>query len=453
MFAAEVGRNDPCPCGSGKKYKKCCLAADERAGESPVQRWHDLDGRVAQELARYAQRRFGPAWDEVFDEYPIDMDEHPDAQVHWSLFMNWALYEHKIQGRPVVDWYLEDRGRNLGFDEKGWLEAQRRAWLSMLEVTDVVPGATVTVLDLLTGHEHVVTEVSGSRMLGKHSLVLGRVVEHAGAKLFCGLHPNPLPPLHGPELLGELRKDLRGSKKLDPTELRQGDTATFLINRWQDEVDDLASAPPPKLANTDGEELVWTTDSYAFTPASARTEVEKRLAAEPEVEPPEPGEKDRTYTFFKGAATPEHPATVIGTARLLARELRVESNSTSRADTLRARVETACAGLVRHRRRSTKDMQALLAEAATSKGRGSEPVIGPEADAALLEFKRRHYASWSGEALPALDGLTPREAAATPEFRARLVALIKDMERSEAMSPPGHRFDFAGIRAELGIKF
>jgi hypothetical protein len=22
----EVGRNDPCPCGSGKKYKKCCLA-------------------------------------------------------------------------------------------------------------------------------------------------------------------------------------------------------------------------------------------------------------------------------------------------------------------------------------------------------------------------------------------------------------------------------------------
>jgi uncharacterized protein len=22
--ASKVGRNDPCPCGSGKKYKKCC---------------------------------------------------------------------------------------------------------------------------------------------------------------------------------------------------------------------------------------------------------------------------------------------------------------------------------------------------------------------------------------------------------------------------------------------
>jgi hypothetical protein len=25
----KVGRNEPCPCGSGKKYKKCCLAKDE----------------------------------------------------------------------------------------------------------------------------------------------------------------------------------------------------------------------------------------------------------------------------------------------------------------------------------------------------------------------------------------------------------------------------------------
>ena len=25
---ARVGRNDPCPCGSGRKYKKCCLEAD-----------------------------------------------------------------------------------------------------------------------------------------------------------------------------------------------------------------------------------------------------------------------------------------------------------------------------------------------------------------------------------------------------------------------------------------
>ncbi len=27
----KIGRNDPCPCGSGRKYKRCCLAARNRS--------------------------------------------------------------------------------------------------------------------------------------------------------------------------------------------------------------------------------------------------------------------------------------------------------------------------------------------------------------------------------------------------------------------------------------
>ena len=30
----KVGRNDPCPCGSGKKYKNCCLDKDMAAGKT-----------------------------------------------------------------------------------------------------------------------------------------------------------------------------------------------------------------------------------------------------------------------------------------------------------------------------------------------------------------------------------------------------------------------------------
>jgi methionyl aminopeptidase len=31
MRTAKIKRNDPCPCGSGKKYKKCCLGKPEIA--------------------------------------------------------------------------------------------------------------------------------------------------------------------------------------------------------------------------------------------------------------------------------------------------------------------------------------------------------------------------------------------------------------------------------------
>ena len=31
-----TGRNDPCPCGSGKKYKKCHLDADEQSRSKAI---------------------------------------------------------------------------------------------------------------------------------------------------------------------------------------------------------------------------------------------------------------------------------------------------------------------------------------------------------------------------------------------------------------------------------
>ena len=33
MAGRKIGRNDPCPCGSGKKYKRCCLEVDARRAE------------------------------------------------------------------------------------------------------------------------------------------------------------------------------------------------------------------------------------------------------------------------------------------------------------------------------------------------------------------------------------------------------------------------------------
>jgi hypothetical protein len=446
MFAAQIGRNDPCPCGSAQKYKKCCLRRDGQANESPAQRWHDLDGRLATELGQYALRRFGAAWEEVMEDYPIEMEDEP---AHAGLFVCWALYERKLEGRPIVDWFLEDRGRNLVADERQWLEAQRRAWLSVLEVTDVVPGSTVGVHDLLTGRRHSVTEVTGSKTISRHDLVLGRVVEHDGHALFAGLHPNSLPPLQGPDLVAEVREELGLPKPAEPLRMKEDGTATVLVSIWQEGVDELASRPRPRLTNTAGDELAWTTDVFSFTSSTARGEVEKRLATEPDIEGPAPGQKKRAYTFLH---QPEGdvPPTVLGSARVLAKELRVESNSRARADALRARLESLCAGLVRHRRRATKDMDELLAEARPAPRR-APPMAGPEVDALLLEVKGRHYATWTREPLPALDGLTAREAATNPRYRSRLAALLKDMERSEEDSPPGQRFDFGAIRAELGI--
>ena len=38
MTGRKIGRNDPCPCGSGKKYKKCCLEVDARRAAEEKER-------------------------------------------------------------------------------------------------------------------------------------------------------------------------------------------------------------------------------------------------------------------------------------------------------------------------------------------------------------------------------------------------------------------------------
>jgi hypothetical protein len=54
---AQIGRNAPCPCGSGKKYKKCCLEKDlaERRAAAPGaetgQEWEDVENFEAQEFS------------------------------------------------------------------------------------------------------------------------------------------------------------------------------------------------------------------------------------------------------------------------------------------------------------------------------------------------------------------------------------------------------------------
>jgi hypothetical protein len=59
-MAAKIGRNDPCRCGSGKKYKRCCLESDEAAAREAAQEEELFDD--------------DDSWD-----MPDDIDEEPDA--------------------------------------------------------------------------------------------------------------------------------------------------------------------------------------------------------------------------------------------------------------------------------------------------------------------------------------------------------------------------------------
>jgi tetratricopeptide (TPR) repeat protein len=63
----KVGRNEPCPCGSGKKYKQCCLEKHEAANHT-----NDTDLKAKQKeqerLIRRIEKAFGLLGSRQYDE-------------------------------------------------------------------------------------------------------------------------------------------------------------------------------------------------------------------------------------------------------------------------------------------------------------------------------------------------------------------------------------------------
>ncbi|MFK7986054.1 MAG: SEC-C metal-binding domain-containing protein [Sandaracinaceae bacterium] len=65
----KTGRNDPCPCGSGKKYKKCCAGKDRGTSWSPV-------AGISMREYRRRMHEFLTA-DELIQQHPADLTRLP----------------------------------------------------------------------------------------------------------------------------------------------------------------------------------------------------------------------------------------------------------------------------------------------------------------------------------------------------------------------------------------
>ena len=160
--------------------------------------------------------------------------------------------------------------RNRQEAERAWLEAQQQAWMTVWEVVTVDPAKTVTVKDLLSGEQRLIHEVSGSKILKSRDAVLGRVVDHEGVSVFCGIHPRPLPPLEAAEVVRRVRGKLRKKTAIPVERLRDESLGRYMIQRWEEAVEeyDTLRLVPPKLANTDGDDLLITIDHFVFDPTS-----------------------------------------------------------------------------------------------------------------------------------------------------------------------------------------
>jgi len=190
-------RNDPCWCGSGKKYKKCHLEADEKAGRPRVEdddpydeeREEAMNGLLATAGRVHKQRDMLEAAHQYFDS-----DVHEEAKMAKGSeeFFLWYLFAFRPEstGRTAVEEHLRKHGSTLGPGVRELLESWRDSRYGLFEVGTEQKRKVVELKDPYAGDGILVTDTVASVKLRAGDFVLARVADAHGYVAFIG---EPLP--------------------------------------------------------------------------------------------------------------------------------------------------------------------------------------------------------------------------------------------------------------------
>lgn len=483
-------RNEPCPCGSGRKYKRCCWAKDAAAtaAASASSRASGSGPASSRELHPYTRRDRERAIERLvrfIGGRDFDEARTVAAEVFWSgrpewasdeeydaviasengamAFHPWLMYDFEWQRREtLLDLYLSRHGDALGAGERSYLDAMRTSQVRLYEIVAVRLDEGFDLRDLETDHVVPVRERAATHQLVVWDVLAARLAPAPeGATFIENVHA-----WFGADAKGELERALRRARREQAKGPRAGDDigfwrvfSVFVSDLW---VSRVALPPLPVITTTDGEPVAFVRAVFDVADPAA---LHGLLDASDDLS----ADDDRRYTWLDGSR-------VLGTFTLDGARLTFEGMSEARAERAREFVATLAGRIVAHRLTRVQDATAALREErqSTRVRRAPRPGLTGEEGGRVREGKRRrtrdlpfeveaailaemndrHYLEWPDIPLPALDGRTPRHAARLKTQRPRVVALLKSFEASAARERLAGRpaYDFRWLWTELGLE-
>jgi SEC-C motif len=450
----QVGRNDPCPCGSGRKYKKCCLARrkeeDRRvtAAVSAQQRRNE----VFRHAVAWLQRHHGDALAAAFEEFgtAIPEDGRTLSEQDHDYFMmqavDWVLAEAttEIDGRRVrLHDLVVEGGPVLDADQRLWFERAGEEPLRLWQVTDVDPGVGLELRNLLdeSADPVRVKERSASRTLGRSDVIAARLGRWQDAWEIVSVYS--IPHTEVLDLLRTLEERSAGDPA-DPDVARS--TGKRIRDYW---VWLFTRRPvPPTVVDVKGDRIELTTDHWQILDED---ELARRLEAEPDVA----GSRARGWSRL------EDPGSEMSRVRLALNPGKSEDRLEAFARTLRLAdegrswLERTAGPSLRFLAREIVDPmservlgggeprpgrssggRSVAVESLAFQTTGPEPAgdseIPPEIKTQLMEsVYRRQYQGIADQKIPVLGDKTPREALKEPGGRRRVRLWLEGFERNE----------------------
>lgn len=473
----KIGRNDPCGCGSGKKYKKCCLNLDQSNNlvDFTWMKLREADDQVNIKLMKFLEKEYPSELEQAFDEYLcyMDEDEFPMAKTEENIacgFVPWAAYhfipqkEDDINDMTAAQLYEKKYLNRLSLYERKILKAAITEQFSYYQVMSTQPGKTVRLKDLFRGGEVTVYDRLASENLNISYVLLAKVVTVDDCSLLCGNYVVSMPPQFALSL-----EDIKYMIALDGEPI-----TTAILKEYEHEIREFfidacietENQPFPKLQNTDGEDFILSKLMFS-TKASIETITERLVDLNFDETKDEILER-ATYDqdghlvevsfpwLVKG--NKKHKAwenTVYAHLTIKPKELIIEVNSLERAEHAKEEMSKRLLELATYK---TTVHESLNDELDTKQHELPKSINlddHPELKVKMDEMLKNHWHNWLDQPLPALNGVTPRKAAKNKEGRERLESLFAHfhasnlkLKENNLQQPP---VDLSFLRHELGM--
>jgi hypothetical protein len=471
------GRNDPCPCGSGQKYKHCCL--EERAAEDSARlRLRGAEGRVVDGLLRFIVHTWGEpmmahAWEDFwnYDDVPEEWTATPEFE---PMFIPWLVLGFEPDpdaDEAGPDWptqpiglaWLATTDDDVPDLDRTYIETACRSPMSVLAVEQVVRGRSLDLKDVLTGARFHVLEQGASQTLQPADLVFARVLTIEGVSLLLGTAPFVVPPRWHTRII-DWRERLFRRRLMTREDLADFDDE--IRDLYFNIAAELLDPTPPQLQNTDGDPIALTTLTYelkttvddAFEKLAPLAMVHGDDHTGDVIRDASGAVMSANLSWVK-AGNRRHKGwtnTVLGSLRLEATRLVADVNSARRADRLKREIARRLGQAAALIDTAVVDPSEAMAERVRERAAGTrldepETAPSPEIEAIQEQMIREQWKGWLDERVPALGNKTPRQAARTASGRERLEALLADFDRAAARGPSGTAAALMEIRTALAL--
>ncbi len=180
-----LGRNELCPCGSGMKYKKCCLNKDvvsERAGRK-VSLSQKQYSELYTKMYEYSrQDRFKEEYEKAKEMFYIVEDEAINQKFE-RFFNTYFIQDHIMESKKVMTVsYYEDNRDKVTTKDVEILKSLFESYVSVYEVKEKLDGIVI-LKDCLTNEEISTEDVNLLKDFTVGSCMIARIVNVDGISI------------------------------------------------------------------------------------------------------------------------------------------------------------------------------------------------------------------------------------------------------------------------------